>query len=388
MIPERLSKKLTFLIIPEPNRQVRRLRIPVILLYALPIAIVALAGAATVMAVQQSASLQTNAAMKAEWTAEVGAQARTLREKDDEIAKLQEELLQLAQQAETVAARMAELETLEREILAVTEADNEDGSALRPTAEASPSPGLVRILGTEISSVALRSDEIGTPTDIAWPASHAAPTSIAAVAAYQPAGAAGGAPKTSIPSAGVGGQYMPVNTEETLRMSEAASRSYEEVARKADRLEDALQQALQEAEKLAYLRSITPTIYPTTSTRITSSFGYRRDPFTRRTAYHKGIDFGGDIGDPIFATADGSVKEAGYERAMGNYIVLGHGNGITTVYMHLSKKLVKEGQNVKKGEKIGALGSTGRSTGPHLHYEIHKNGEAINPKPYIKDQEG
>jgi len=325
MIPDRLTKKLTFLIIPEANRQVKRLHIPVFLLYAVPSAIFAMAAAVAVLASTQTAALQANGNLKAEWNADLTAYEQTLNAKDAEIAKLQDEVVRLSQEAETFAAKMAELQSLEREILSLTEED-----AGSPTAEAAP------------------------------------------------------AEEVAVLSASVGGEYDPVDTDDALRLSASTRDELRELSVEADRLDGALHEALQEAEKIAYLRRITPSIYPTTSTQVTSSFGYRRDPFTRRSAYHKGIDFGGDIGDPIFATADGQVARTGYDRAMGNYIYVKHGNGLETVYMHLTKSLVKKGQNVKKGEKIGTLGSTGRSTGPHLHYEVHKNGEAINPKPYIK----
>jgi len=333
MIPDRWKKKLTFLIIPEANRQVRRLRIPVFWLYFAPGAVLAMAAAVAVLASTQSAALEARGSIQAEWTEERAEHERTLEAKETEIARLQDEVVRLSQEAETFAAKMAELRSLEREILSLTSDDGGDS----PTAEAEPTTAK----SVEILSV---------------PALTAA----------------------------VGGEYDPLDTDEALRLSETTHGEFEAMSVEAERLESALQEALQEAEKLAQLRRITPSIFPTTSTTVTSSFGYRKDPFTRRSAYHKGIDFGGDVGDPIFATADGNVSQTGYDRAMGNYIYVKHGNGLETVYMHLSKTLVKKGQNVKKGEQIGKLGSTGRSTGPHLHYEVHKNGEAVNPKPYIK----
>jgi murein DD-endopeptidase MepM/ murein hydrolase activator NlpD len=185
---------------------------------------------------------------------------------------------------------------------------------------------------------------------------------------------------------GLGGQYVPISTDEALELSDSISESLNTMDQEVDRLKDSFTEAIQHAERIAYLRSITPTLYPTLSTRVTSAFGFRRDPFTRRTARHLGVDFGGDKNDPIFATATGRISQTGYDRAMGNFIIIRHGNGIETVYMHLTKSLVKRGQSVEKGEKIGTLGSTGRSTGPHLHYEVHKNGTPVNPKPYLQSR--
>lgn len=373
MIPEWKTKKLTFLMIPEANRQVRRFRLPVIWLYAVPAALVGIVATAVVLAALQQATLRENAELKAALETNRASHVETVAGKDQEIAKLQEELVRLAHQADTFAAKMEDLQTLERELLSLThegEAVSEaqdaaaSGSGERPSAF-EPSHALAHTAGA-----GLLWEPLGAART-AWDSTDAEALSL-----HSPA-------VEVLSHGGIGGQLYPATTDDTLHLSEAARASLESMSGEAARLQDALTDALAEAEKLAYLRSITPSIYPTLSTQITSTFGYRRDPFTRRSAYHKGIDFGGNKGDPIFATADGTVSRTGYDRAMGNYIFIKHGNGIETVYMHLTASLVEKGQNVKKGEKIGTLGSTGRSTGPHLHYEVHKNGEAINPRPYI-----
>lgn len=115
--------------------------------------------------------------------------------------------------------------------------------------------------------------------------------------------------------------------------------------------------------------------------KISSHFNPRRfHPVTRRIAPHKGVDFGIPIGTPIIAPADGVVEHVAYQaRGAGRYIKLRHGGQYTTVYMHLSRVLVKVGQSVKKGDRIALSGNTGRSTGPHLHYEFHINGHPVNP---------
>jgi murein DD-endopeptidase MepM/ murein hydrolase activator NlpD len=114
--------------------------------------------------------------------------------------------------------------------------------------------------------------------------------------------------------------------------------------------------------------------------RIGSLFGYRTDPFYKVTKFHEGIDFTAAIGTPIYATGDGIVSEAGYNNGgFGNKITISHGYSYETVYAHLSKIKVKAGQRVKRGEVIGFMGNTGKSTAPHLHYEVHKAGVPINP---------
>jgi murein DD-endopeptidase MepM/ murein hydrolase activator NlpD len=110
----------------------------------------------------------------------------------------------------------------------------------------------------------------------------------------------------------------------------------------------------------------------------------RTDPFRRRPAMHTGIDFRAPTGQPARATAGGTVISAGYNRGYGNMVEIDHGNGLTTRFAHLSKVLVKKGQTIAKGDTVGQTGSTGRSTGPHLHYEVRVNGRAIDPMTFIR----
>ncbi len=126
----------------------------------------------------------------------------------------------------------------------------------------------------------------------------------------------------------------------------------------------------------------TPSIWPVKGF-ITDGFGYRIDPFTGKRAFHKGIDISARRGTPIIAPADGIVTKAGKTKGYGNSVVISHQNNITTRYGHLKDIFVKKGQRVKRGDVIGTVGNTGRSTGPHLHFEILVNGKPVNPKDYI-----
>jgi murein DD-endopeptidase MepM/ murein hydrolase activator NlpD len=117
---------------------------------------------------------------------------------------------------------------------------------------------------------------------------------------------------------------------------------------------------------------------------MSSPFGVRGDPFLGRPAMHTGLDLRGDIGEPVRATATGTVKTAGREGGYGNMVEIDHGNGLATRYGHLSEIDVKVGQAVRIGETIGKIGSTGRSTGPHLHYETRINGEAVDPQKFLR----
>ena len=127
-----------------------------------------------------------------------------------------------------------------------------------------------------------------------------------------------------------------------------------------------------------------PQVVPATAQSITSGFGYRRDPFNGRAAMHAGIDFKGPVGSPIFAAADGRVTFAGWRGGYGRAVEVTHPNGLMTRYAHLSRIDVKPGQLVKAGATLGGLGSTGRSTGPHLHFEVRINDRAINPRPFLE----
>ena len=117
---------------------------------------------------------------------------------------------------------------------------------------------------------------------------------------------------------------------------------------------------------------------------MSSPFGMRMDPFNGRPAIHTGIDLRGEVGEPVRATAAGRVSLAGREGGYGNMVEIDHGNGLATRYGHLSEIDVKVGQMVRIGETIGHIGSTGRSTGPHLHYETRVNGEAVDPQKFLR----
>jgi len=122
-----------------------------------------------------------------------------------------------------------------------------------------------------------------------------------------------------------------------------------------------------------------------TNVAFTSGYGVRSDPFHAGAAMHPGIDLAGSYGTPIYATADGTVLRAGWNSGgYGNLVEVDHGRGITTRYGHMSAILVSAGQHVTRGQQIGRMGSTGRSTGNHLHYEVRIDGRAVNPIPFMK----
>ncbi|HEX6374536.1 MAG TPA: M23 family metallopeptidase [Allosphingosinicella sp.] len=166
----------------------------------------------------------------------------------------------------------------------------------------------------------------------------------------------------------VGGPYEPV---ETVRAADPSFKALFHSWTKLDQLEQGT--------------VAIPSAEPVVGTNFTSGFGIRSDPFRGRAAMHAGIDLAGAIGTPVYATADGVVGRSEWNSGgYGNLVELDHGHGIQTRYGHLSKSLVAAGQKVKRGDKIGLMGSTGRSTGSHLHYEVRIDGKAVNPVPFMQ----
>jgi murein DD-endopeptidase MepM/ murein hydrolase activator NlpD len=141
-----------------------------------------------------------------------------------------------------------------------------------------------------------------------------------------------------------------------------------------------LEQAIMEKD---LKKHATPSGWPVRSGYITSKFGYRKHPTRKRSHFHTGVDFASKRGTPVIAVADGVVAFSGWQSGYGRMVELRHMDGLKTRYAHNQKNLVKEGEMVKKGQTIAKLGSTGRSTGPHVHFEVRKDGRAINPLKYV-----
>lgn len=125
-------------------------------------------------------------------------------------------------------------------------------------------------------------------------------------------------------------------------------------------------------------------VSPVSSTRYTSAFGYRINPITNTKAFHTGLDIAAPLGTKIKAAYNGTVSRTGEDSHSGKYIFLSHANGLETFYCHCSQILAKEGAKIRQGETIALVGSTGWSTGPHLHFEIHKDGKRLDPLPFLQ----
>jgi murein DD-endopeptidase MepM/ murein hydrolase activator NlpD len=173
------------------------------------------------------------------------------------------------------------------------------------------------------------------------------------------------------PRAGVGGPFVPV------KLPKDADSFERQVYR--------INITRTQVEKLNRTLALVPYRKPVLGeVEFSSGFGVRSDPFLGRPAMHTGLDFRASMGDPVRATANGKVETAGWSGGYGRMIEIDHGNGLSTRYGHLSDIKVKVGDTIKIGQIIGAVGSTGRSTGPHLHYETRIDGEAVDPQKFLR----
>ena len=322
-------RRYTLLIIPEHSGASSRVRLTIVpFLLAGAVFGLLIAFAVILLALRSEDALRIRA-LHDELAEAVDAYEASLADREQSIALLKSEVLRLTEEAGAVRQKLEELDRLEDEIAAIVE---------------------IALPGETHGLVSASSDR----------KSGVAPLSY---------------------DGGVGGENYPVDESDAAgygSVSMMASLRYE-----AETLRARLAEKKEEADRVLERLRRLPVAWPTDSTRITSEFGVRSDPFTRRPAKHSGIDLGGSSGDPVYAAGGGVVIESAYNRSRGHYIMIEHDSGYKSVYMHLRKRLASEGQKVEQGEQIGLLGSSGRSTGPHLHFEIWKDGQAVDPLPYL-----
>jgi murein DD-endopeptidase MepM/ murein hydrolase activator NlpD len=174
------------------------------------------------------------------------------------------------------------------------------------------------------------------------------------------------------------GQGGPLLAKDSKDVNQLATTLQGELKIREQRLVDLKQEILKKQENLA----TTPSMWPVKGD-VTSRFGWRASPWGSGSDYHPGIDIANNMGTPVFATADGEVVRGEWSDGYGNLVQIDHRNGIATLYGHNSQIIVHNGQLVKKGQVIAYLGSTGNSTGPHVHYEVRVNGTAVNPETFL-----
>ncbi len=148
--------------------------------------------------------------------------------------------------------------------------------------------------------------------------------------------------------------------------------------------EDELRQQSNDPNQKSIVAAL-PSIRPVEG-QVSSPFGMREHPILHRVIFHTGTDFSAPVGTRVVATADGTISFSGFDKGYGKKVVIEHGNGYQTVYAHLSKAVVRQGQHVRRGDVIAFSGNTGLSTGPHLHYEVRKDNVVVNPEPYLPER--
>jgi murein DD-endopeptidase MepM/ murein hydrolase activator NlpD len=187
-------------------------------------------------------------------------------------------------------------------------------------------------------------------------------------------------PGTTAPTSDT--QFTQLTTQETPN---ALMGRLDKLSAEATRQEQSLQELQAYFQDQKSLLASTPSVWPARGW-VTSDFGQRLDPYTAERVMHQGLDIAAPHGKEVYAPSDGTVVFAGLEGGYGNVLVIDHGYGIKTRYGHLSRLMVKAGDKIKRGALIAAVGNTGRSTGPHLHYEVRVNGIPQNPRKFILEE--
>lgn len=379
--------KITLLVVREAGRPVRQLQLSKPLAIALPAAAaLSLSSLVTSMHFHASRSITELEAEAAALSLTNLRMEMKVADKDQALLQLRSQVAELNEEAESIKDKLKSVSELEQQLQSLIH--KEDGTR-SGTAEPSSSKTSSRTLSEGSASIE-RVDLSALP--VSYDSSSSSP--LTAVRFRLDAVEAIG--RTITPQ--VGGEYIAVFQNDPLELVKETKDDYEEIRSMLDEMVASISSTITQAEQanriqaklqakqaLAEKARLAPAvIWPTQSKVITSSFGYRTDPFKGVSAYHSGIDIAGAIGDPIYAAMDGTVTAADQMGARGKYIIIKHQNGLETWYMHLNDMIVSRGDKVSKGQKIGMLGSTGRSTGPHLHFQVVKQNQAVNPLSYVK----
>jgi murein DD-endopeptidase MepM/ murein hydrolase activator NlpD len=317
-----LKNRLTFLIIPEANDSVVRVKLSHGALCAMIFSILLLLGTASYVQIVYVHSLAATQWTETRIKDQTHQLQQDLSSKNNTIEQLHNEVFQLSRQADQVRSKMEEMKVFEHDLTKLS-------SFGEKPAKDMPAAAMVQVNG------------------------------------------------------GMGGPPHPVTVQQVQILANMTSAAFTTLQQELDELK---QRFLHSQQALMVKRDSVvqiPSLWPTLSRTVTSPFGYRKDPFNDKLSFHRGIDIAGKFNDPVHASANGIAITVGYDKFHGHHIVLEHHNGFRTWYMHLSSALVHMGEPVKRGQQIGRLGSSGRSTGPHLHYEIIQNGKSTNPKPYL-----
>ena len=193
----------------------------------------------------------------------------------------------------------------------------------------------------------------------------------------------------SIRKAGIGGvnRYEKLDGYTNSELIISTSKKLDRIAKQLYIQSKSFDEVIELATKKSDMLASIPAIQPVTNKelkRLSSGYGRRIDPYYKKPKFHYGVDFSAPKGTPIYATGNGTIKKAKKSRrGFGNHLVIDHGYGYESLYAHMQKYIVRKGQKVKRGDLIGYVGNSGKSTAPHLHYEVHKDGRKVNPAYYF-----
>lgn len=321
------NKRYTILIVPEGTRPIFRFKVRFTLMLSMFITAAVVILLLLILATLNRSHYHRIVSLEAELTSSTDRLQSTVDDKEQAIDQLLTELVELSEKSKTIESKILELESLEAELKSITSGKRQSNAA--NTAVANPAPQ--------------KPDKDG----------------------------------------GVGGDSVPLSETDIRDLIADTKESITLSLNEMPELQKRLEQTKINVEKYKEMMEIIPTYWPTDSTRITSHFGKRDDPFNSRLTSHNGLDIGGRIGDPVYAAANGKVTDTGYSSARGNFVTVSHPSGLQTIYMHMKQNIGAKGDRVKQGDTIGLLGSTGRSTGPHLHIEVIKDGVAVDPLIYL-----
>ncbi|OKP74520.1 hypothetical protein A3844_24455 [Paenibacillus helianthi] len=374
--------RITLLVVREAGRPVRQLQLSKPLALALPAAAaLSLSSLVTSMHFHASRSISELEAEAAALSLTNLRMEMKVADKDQALLQLRSQVTELSEEADSIKDKLKSVSELEQQLQSLID----KGSS--PAASGKGESSSAKTSSTVDPSAPAAGTELSPPAETHY--SGGASFTAVSAAAASPDG-------TFTPQ--VGGEYIAVYANDPLKLVRETKDDYEEIRSMLDEMMSRIPVTITEAQKantakatlqakkaIAEKSRLAPAvIWPTQSKVITSSFGYRSDPFNGTSAYHSGIDIAGSIGDPVYAAMDGVVTTAEQMGARGKYIIIKHDNGLESWYMHLNGMLVSPGTRVSKGQKIGLLGNTGRSTGPHLHFQVVKQNKPVNPLGYVQ----
>ncbi len=391
--------RITLLVVREAGRPVRQLQLSKPLALAIPAAAaLSISSLVTSMHFHASRSIAELEAEAASLSLTNLRMEMKVADKEQTLQQLRSQVTALSEEAENIRDQLKSVDELEAQLQSLINPDGNTGrdtdSETDPLSTSMSTPG--PLSGTlPAADTAVSSTRNYGVAFAAEPEPAAASSSLSAVS-FRLGAISSAFNSTVAPQ--VGGEYIAVYQDDPLELVQETRDDYAEIRSLLEEMVTSItititeakeaksaEAQLQDKKALSEKKRLAPAvIWPTHSKMITSSFGYRSDPFKGVSAYHSGIDIAGSIGDPVYAAMDGEVTASEQMGARGKYIILKHPTGLETWYMHLNGMTVNVGDKVSKGQQIGTLGNTGRSTGPHLHFQVVKQNKAVNPLGYVK----